>query len=276
MSENPWTRLGAVPPEDLVPGRRIAHHAAQLASAPAATWLAPEDDWSHENLGWESASEALVGRPVAGWRAGLRLRDLTLLVLGDEASALDLVGRSRDDASRWLVGQFEAARGEPSGPLELPAHEIPDHPVAHGEPFPTTDPEALAELSRWFAIADMALRALAVWEDRASPVRCWPHHFDLATLVTLAGSGEDARTVGLGFSPGDGGIPEPYFYVTPWPYPDADALPPLPAGSWNTEGWVGAVLRGAEVVAWPASERRARVEGFLDVASEAARELIRE
>lgn len=274
MSDDPWARLGGVSPGALVGARIVAHHASQLASAPAVTWLHHEDDWRHENLGWDVVAEALVGRAVAGRCAALRIRDLTLLVLPGEADALDLVGRTREEASRWLAACFARARNDAPRALSLPPHPIPGHPVADGEPFPAIAAEALAELSRWFAAANAVLVAFAAREGRASPVRCWPHHFDLATLVTLAGRGEDARTVGLGLSPGDGGIPEPYLYVTPWPYPEPGDLPGLPAGAWNTQGWVGAVLRGAEVVAWPAAARRARAEGFLEAAFEAASTLL--
>ena len=87
-------------------------------------------------------------------------------------------------------------------------------------------------------------------------MRLWPHHFDIATLWTLdAGvDAEEARSVGMGLSPGDGTYAQPYWYVTPWPYPQATAeeLPPLPAGRWHAEarngGWTGAVLLGEELV----------------------------
>lgn len=84
---------------------------------------------------------------------------------------------------------------------------------------------------------------------RASAVRVWPHHFDIATLITLDdGDAERARSVGVGLSPGDGGIPQPYFYVTPWPYPESKFGPKLPwNGYWHSKGWFGAVQRGEHV-----------------------------
>ena len=53
------------------------------------------------------------------------------------------------------------------------------------------------------------------------------------------------RRIGLGFSPGDEAIPEPYFYTNCWPYPDLQNQDPPQisnAGRWNLEGWVGTVL----------------------------------
>jgi hypothetical protein len=42
---------------------------------------------------------------------------------------------------------------------------------------------------------------------------------------------------------GDAGIPEPYFYVTAYPLPQALPKLQLPTGTtWHTEGFSGAVL----------------------------------
>jgi hypothetical protein len=104
----------------------------------------------------------------------------------------------------------------------------------------------------------------------------WPHHFDLASLVTLSGSGEHATTIGLGFSPGDAGIDEPYFYVTPWPAPEAATLPALTIGRWNTEGWTGAVLRASQIIGAPDGTLRAEMlTTFLAEAHAAAYGVVR-
>jgi hypothetical protein len=97
-----------------------------------------------------------------------------------------------------------------------------------------------AELAAWFGNADMLLREVTAGEPGASPVVCWPHHFDIATLVTFDDSTADpeqARSVGLGLSPGDAGHPEPYFYIGPWPRPTGEDLPSLPGcGAWDRDG----------------------------------------
>jgi hypothetical protein len=62
-------------------------------------------------------------------------------------------------------------------------------------------------------------------------------------------------------SPGDGSYSQPYFYVSPWPYPDVSTLPPLVLGHWHTEGWVGAVLTAEEIL--PKTDQRISVESFM-------------
>ena len=52
------------------------------------------------------------------------------------------------------------------------------------------------------------------------------------------------KQMNFGFTLGDDGIPEPYFYITAYPPPDAFPELELPAGAtWRTEGFNGAVLR---------------------------------
>jgi hypothetical protein len=112
-----------------------------------------------------------------------------------------------------------------------------------------------------------------------SPVRCWPHHFDIATLVSIPGGAPgEVRTIGVGLSPGDGSYAEPYFYVTPWPAPDGPTLPELPAGAaWHRAGWFGAVLTGTAIFhdaeATPPARKR-MIRDFLDGAWRASATLL--
>jgi hypothetical protein len=82
----------------------------------------------------------------------------------------------------------------------------------------------------------------------------------------------------VGLSPGDSSYAEPYFYVTPWPYPESPALPQLPAGAaWHRTGWFGAVLTGTAIfrdVEGTLPRRAEIVREFLDVASRASAALL--
>jgi hypothetical protein len=113
---------------------------------------------------------------------------------------------------------------------------------------PEWDVDERRELAMYYTGADKVLRALAAEFPGAVGPRCWPHHFDYALLMKLdAGTQENARSVGLGMSPGDQYYDQPYFYSTPWPYPKG-SLPPLPKpASWHTQEWTGAVLRASDL-----------------------------
>jgi hypothetical protein len=88
------------------------------------------------------------------------------------------------------------------------------------------------------------LDALVASTPNAAPVRCWPHHFDIATLVEVAAG----KTVGFGMDPGDVYYTEPYFYVNMYPFPSAPPTTTLPiGGSWHSREWIGAVLPGSRL-----------------------------
>ena len=102
--------------------------------------------------------------------------------------------------------------------------------------------------------ADLA-RLRAIIPEETSPIQVWPHHFDLS-MLWLPGEkipGQDHadeessdKQINFGFAFGDGGIPEPYFYITAYPTPEALPAVALPAGTdWLTENFNGP-LPGAD------------------------------
>jgi hypothetical protein len=251
-----WEPLGRVSPRQLAGGRVLLHHAAQLVAAVGRSLVPPRPDDGHTSLEWRAEAGALVGQEVPGprpWRAALRPDEPSLAILARDAEVgrLGLSGRTRAEAFAWIVDRA-GDLGAPAERLRLEApYTIPEHPVGGGAPFAAGADGALTELARWFADGDAVLRAVASAWLVATPVRVWPHHFDVGTVLPLDDRhGEGAPSIGVGLSPGDEGIPEPYFYVTPWPPPPAGSLPDLPAGGrWHRDGWTGALLTGSEVVA---------------------------
>jgi hypothetical protein len=176
-----------------------------------------------------------------------------------------------DTVGRYFQGH------KPTVPLQQPKLDIPAHPVGSGARFSTGPVGPLTELARWYRNASLALEAVRRRDSRASPIRIWPHHFDIGTLIVLDPDvgPEAGRTIGLGMVPGDAAYAQPYFYVTPWPRPKTPMLPAIDGGgAWHTEGWLGAVLtaRGIVGVSDAAAQSR-QVATFLDSAVAAAAHL---
>ncbi|MEC9373942.1 MAG: hypothetical protein VYC34_08865 [Planctomycetota bacterium] len=140
-------------------------------------------------------------------------------------------------------------------------------------PGPAAGHEALTAA---FANADLMLRRVVETVEGAAPIRCWPHHFDIATLITLPESEfGKGRTIGVGMTPGDSTDPLPYWYVTPWPYPGNKSLPPLEGeGRWHTTGWTGALLSHSAITwSMTADAQAERLAEFLASAIAACIEL---
>jgi hypothetical protein len=282
-----WENLGTVDPRRVVDARLQLHWAAQAASSPARQLIPHRPDFSEQSLCWVSGPRALAQDLVAGvwpFRTALRPSAPAVLLLdgNDRVTAeLALDGRTLEEVYGWLEREIPHRLGRAlPEPLQRPGEGLPEHGAGAGERFSCLDTAAFSEVGRWFANAHGVLTAAAGGNPGASAVRCWPHHFDLATLITVAaaepGDPESARTIGAGLSPGDSGRPHPYFYVTPWPYPEGCELPPLDGeGVWNTEGWTGAVLETAALLrAGSGAAQAERARRFVDSAIAACRSLL--
>ncbi|MCB9761112.1 MAG: hypothetical protein H6739_14830 [Alphaproteobacteria bacterium] len=256
--------------------RVVAHHALQLAAVPGTSMLPAADDGSHTNLSWRPGKRAFAGRRIPRnrpFRASLEVPTLTLALVDTDdqrIGALPLAGHTRAQALDWLALAIQEHTGQPLGTsLCLPALGLPDHPVADGAPFPQPDPHALDQLALWFGNADELLRALRPVLAAAGEVRCWPEHFDLATLVRLDGPKADpetARSVAVGLSPGDEHFDEPYLYVLPWPPPNLlhRSIPTLAGGGgWHFEGWVGPALPASSLLPQAQAEQ---IDAFIESA----------
>ncbi len=232
--------------------RLFAHWAAQIPAA-AGTTLAPaRDDFRHTALTWDADERALVSLPVLdGRQAGLCVRTGELFVRrgGARSATRGVEGSTLDAALEWLGRELGSE-------LQRPDHDLPPYAVEGGAPFPAA-PADLTAVDDWLAFAAPLLEDVAK-DPRASGLVLWPHHFDLATLLSLEDEpGEEAPSVGVGLSLGDGAYEEPYFYVSPWPYPAPAALGALSRGRWNTDGFTAAVLT-AQDLSGVAAEAEAR------------------
>lgn len=259
-----WRLTGTVPAVALAHARREVHAAVQLVADAGRSLLPPRTDDSHTSLSWSATIAGFAGEPLPprGIRVELCVSTLVLSVLDAEQVAvaeLALEGWTLEGARQWLADNLD---GRVYPGHALAAIELPEALAA--ERSATTPlvkyPEA-AELANYYANAS---DLLARWASTASPVRTWPHHFDIAVLV--AGPHE-GQTIGIGLSPGDGSYHEPYWYVTPWPYPEPTRLPPLVGeGEWHTAGWVGAALPASRLTNRDAGAQAAQVGTFFDSA----------
>jgi hypothetical protein len=275
VSGAPWREGGGVDWSAVHEARLQAHYAVQWLARAARAYVTPRPDDHHTNLGWDDTITGLSTHALPqGVGLGLKLADLTL-ILWDPAmaqpQALGLAGRREPDVREWL-GRHLRTRGLDGDALDaaLP-YQMPEHPIGGGAPYGAAGlASALGVLSAWYANAHQALETtrqgiLARGID-APPVRCWPHHFDLDSLVAL-GVGAAMRTVGVGFCPGDTYYDQPYFYVSCYPPPAVAALPRLPpVGHWHTNHFTAAVAIADRIVA--ADDREAVTRDFLRAATD--------
>lgn len=275
-----WMPLRGVDQRRLSEARLQAHYAVQWLARAARAYVPPQPDDEHTNLGWDGALDGFTTHPLKdGAWLSLKITDLTLaLHVGEgrtHVQSFSLDSRSDAQARRWLSEQL-GARGLDAHALDAPSpYDMPAHAISQGAAYgPAGFSDALDELAAWFGNAALLLgsiqRQMIGRKLAASPLRCWPHHFDVATLTTLPARNPDAtRYVGAGFSPGDEYYDEPYFYVSVYPEPDPAALPNLPTlGHWHLHDFVAAVATAHKIVA--AKNQQAETDEFLRAAVDGA------
>jgi hypothetical protein len=256
-------------PTALAAARTLAHRGVQWPARAAWANLAPVPDDSHTSLEWDAEMAALLGQALAGGvRVGLRMGVYELVfTTKTRCDAFPLAGKSDAEAGTWLDGKLEAEGLKPASGVKLPYEMPPTLFARAAEEVPH-----FAALALWFAAAAEALEELRKkyrrFKPGPSPVRCWPHHFDIAIFVALEkGPVESARAIAIGVSPGDGYYAQPYLYVSPYPKPDIENLPPLPPGGrWHMKDFFGAVATGIDLLALP--DPRAGLDKIVDAAFE--------
>ncbi len=278
-----WALLGAPPPDTLTEPRLQLHRALQLVPAVGDAYVRPAQDYSHSSAQWSTEHRVLIGNPTDTdpvLRVGLAPAQLALVVHDDRGTELMrymLDGSSIEETYAWLQSVIaQRLRSDPK-PLVRSELELPPGPGAGESRFVLDDPPAFEELARWYGNADLLLGGLRKSTPEASPVRCWPHHFDIAFLLPMGevSSDEGARSIGVGMTPGDDSYAVPYWYVTPWPYPKSPDLPELPAGGeWHTQDWVGAILTADRLTKSSAREQQRQVEDFVGAAVRACRKML--
>jgi len=271
-----WRPLNGINQQRLHEARLQAHHAAQWLARAARAYIAPQPDDGHTSLLWDPALDGFMTQPLQdGTRLSLQISNLTLGLDGGDGKSrvqsISLDRRSDMQIRQWL-GEHLGSRGLDSSALDAPSpYEIPAHAVAQGAAYDATGlADALTELAAWYANAELSLgavhRRMVGRKLAPSPVCCWPHHFDLATLTVLPkhDAGE-AGYIGVGLSPGDKYYDEPYFYVSVYPKPDPANLPALPLlGRWHTHEFTAAVAPAHEILA--ARTQMAETDEFLQSA----------
>lgn len=275
-----WSTLGGKAPTALVRARGFAHHAVQWVAKAARANLEALSDDSHSSLDWDASHRALFSRALnasgAEVRVGLRVGGLALIILrgGAVLDTFELTGRRDSLIGVWLDSALRALGLKPAGDIPLP-YTMPAHAVVRGGAYNCSgEAEAFDELARWFgAAAELLDEVRANHADaRTGPgtVCCWPHHFDIATVLNFdADTAGNSRSIGIGVSPGDGYYPQPYVYISPSPHFDIaeSALPP--PGHWHTQGFFGAVATGEEILML--ADRGPELLAFIDRVCEIGR-----
>lgn len=248
------------------PTRDALHAYARLLGKIRRALTPPQKHWWHVSLRVDVTGLTTTPMPTADGTValGLDLVDhvVTLRTSGGGRWEAGLAGHSAESFATTVLDALAAFGIRPT---------IDRAQFADSTPLTYVAADAARYLTALVHV-DQALKGLRhTFRGESSPVQLWPHHFDLS-VVWFSGRlvpGQDPadpeyadEQMNFGFATGDAGVPEPYFYVTAYPWPDGLDSAELPPGAyWNDAGWRGAVLPYRHLVADAAP--RATLDAFL-------------
>ena len=245
------TTFPAIPDSPEFTITRDALHAySRILGDWAAHCRPPRKHWWHGSLRLvlHGLSTGVICHSV-DFQLALDVRDSQFRVQTSNGSCLvqSLHGQSP-------AGLAEAARNflgaNGIAPEDMPS---PWEDAAHTQTYAEFVPEHAQTIGCvWRAVLTALERLRNELREETSPLQLWPHHFDLSPLwlpgELLPDQDPDNeeyadKQMNFGFTLGDAGIAQPYFYVTAYPLPDAQPVTPLPDGSyWHTSSFTGAAL----------------------------------
>ena len=269
---NKWKRIKGIDLDILRDNRRSLHHAVQLVGAVPRN-LRPHDPTDGTaSLEWNSSKNALESLPVTNSvgleiTVGFAFKDFSLYLsnTGTQIVEFDMKGRSVNEGLYWLKEELDKL----TFPIESLTLELPYEIEKYNSLRPLgASEDGLKEYTRLYKNCNNVLLEMTNLWVEAYDIRCWPHHFDLATLIPIKTdiNSEIVESIGVGLSPGDETIDEPYLYVNVWPKIAGELLTKhqLPIGNWNIDGWSGAVLTYSELVL--SNNQRHEFVGFINFA----------
>lgn len=266
-----WKNITGLDLAVLKANRKALHQAVQLVGAFPRNMLPHDPTDGTASLVWNSTIKSLESLPFVNdegaYKVGLSFTTLELYIdlEGDQRFTCSLVGMSVNEGLEWLKQKLsEFSNKADHLNLDLP-YEIENYDYSEAL---VIDKQALQEFAELYQNAQNVLQNIQKdWKD-SYDIRCWPHHFDLATLIPLKtdSKGEILKSIGVGLSPGDEGVEEPYVYVNIWPEVDLKILEKhaLPIGQWNKEGWSGAVLTYSQIL--NSKDQKGDFQAFIDFA----------
>lgn len=224
-------------PRTLEQARVQLHWASQIISATADALLERAADDSQSSMQWDPQTLSLIGPDLRGLGC-LRLEIPTPgLVWKDRELALS--GQTVEAIFSWVHAVIPGLTS--THRARLRGYDMPAHAFASGAPFDASDTEAFHTLTHWCDLGWSAVTSVHASLPHASPLLWWPHHFDAGSVIAMNSDHQrDKRSIGFGFSLGDDGFNQPYFYVNPYGLKGAaQNPPPLSIGHWEQYAFQG-------------------------------------
>lgn len=243
----------ALDPDEISTTRDALHAYAGIPGSWASTCRERRKHWWHASLrpSLSGLTSGVIYADNVKFEIELNFRQssLSVFIATGETLSISLQGQAPQEPAKQIRDFLLT-----SGISETFANAVgSSNSMTDKTEFTSYSPEQANKLSQALSAVTAALETFRSGvREETSPIQLWPHHFDLSMLWLPGGKilGQDPdneeyadRQMNFGFTFGDEGIPEPYFYITAYPLADGFSALELPDGAqWKTDGFTGAVL----------------------------------
>ncbi|NOQ71121.1 MAG: hypothetical protein GQ574_03905 [Crocinitomix sp.] len=225
------------------------HLVAQYLAAAGISFLNKELDDSHTNVGWNSDKKRMETHAFGSGNHQLAINleraHLEWLKDGFATDSIDLQQNTHSSILIWISAL--AAKNEIKQPYSYNFHyDLPYATIGDNDKF-TFKADALNEIIAQLNIGQNAFETFLDENDLASPIRIWPHHFDLGVYASINSEGSIFMAAGLAIP--DSLVDDLYYYASA--YNDGTEvvsknLTGLTIGDWRSD-WNGATLPSSQI-----------------------------
>ena len=192
------------------------HQAAQYLAGAGISFIKKADDDSHTNLGWDSSSHRLLTHPFTkkNFQLGLNFDtfDLEWLQNGFVQAQISLTSHTHAEVLNWIHDQVK--HNDINATYHYKFHyELPYDDLAADHIF-EFDQQKASVISEQWDIAQLKFAEFLNECQLHSPIRVWPHHFDMGIYTRINTKPE--AFLGAGYAIPDDWINDFYYYANGW------------------------------------------------------------
>ncbi len=220
------------------------HLAAQYLAAAGISFLDKKEDDSHTNLGWEVDTNRLTTHSFGNDnnQVGLNFLSANLewLINGKAESTINLQTSTHLEILNWLNSQVQKHNIDRAYHYDF-HYELPYPSISEDYKFQIDNKESKVyaeELNH----AQVSFESFLSENNLKSPIRVWPHHFDMGVYTQLDETGNTFLAAGLAIP--DTLVDGLYYYSSG--YKDGKEIVTktftgIDKGDWRSD-WDGATL----------------------------------
>lgn len=223
------------------------HLASQYLAAAGISFLPKQDDDSHTNFGWDVNNSRLSTHSFGSDNSqiGLNFKTGELEWLKGNAitSKISLNGSTHSEVLTW-INDASVQSGLGKGYDYNFHYELPYPALQDNDSF-KIDLNDSAEYAKQLSTANTAMETFLAENKLSSPIRVWPHHFDLGIYAELS----EGLFTAAGLAVPDTMVDELYFYASAYKKNEevpTDSFSGLKLGEWRKD-WQGATLPSAKI-----------------------------